>query len=77
MKSSFLLLTVKQHYYDVSVFLIKDCSKKCWYFSTTGLHGLGQAEIIILLQHLPEEEIFPAEMLKLFINIYKDAENGM
>ncbi|XP_063996768.1 zinc finger FYVE domain-containing protein 16 [Pogoniulus pusillus] len=60
----------------VNVKLMTYCSKKCWYFSTTGLHGLGQAEIIILLQHLPEEEIFPAEMLKLFIDIYKDAENG-
>ncbi|NXX41129.1 ZFY16 protein, partial [Tricholaema leucomelas] len=60
----------------VNVKLMTCCSKKCWYFSTTGLHGLGQAEIIILLQRLPEEEIFPAEMLKLFIDIYKDAENG-
>ncbi|NXG52679.1 ZFY16 protein, partial [Psilopogon haemacephalus] len=60
----------------VNVKLMTYCSQKCWYFSTTGLHGFGQAEIIILLQCLPEEEIFPAEMLKLFIDIYKDAMNG-
>ncbi|NXF89896.1 ZFY16 protein, partial [Eubucco bourcierii] len=60
----------------VNVKLMTYCSKKCWCFSTTGLHGLGQAEIIILLQCLPQEEIFPAEMLKLFIGIYKDAMNG-
>uniref|UniRef100_A0A8C3CKL3 Zinc finger FYVE domain-containing protein n=1 Tax=Cairina moschata TaxID=8855 RepID=A0A8C3CKL3_CAIMO len=60
----------------VNVKLISYSSEKCWYFSTNGLHGLGQAEIIILLQCLPDEEIFPNEMLKLFINIYKDAVKG-
>lgn len=61
----------------VSIFLIKDSSEKCWYFSTNGLHGLGQAEIIILLQRLPDEEIFPSEVFRLFIDIYKDAMKGM
>lgn len=61
----------------VPIFLIKDSSEKCWYFSTNGLHGLGQAEIVILLQCLPDEDIFPCEILKLFIDIYKDAMKGM
>lgn len=61
----------------VSTFLITDSSEKCWYFSTNGLHGLGQAEIVILLQCLPDEEIFPSEIFKLFIDIYKDAMKGM
>ncbi|NXI38241.1 ZFY16 protein, partial [Galbula dea] len=60
----------------VNVKLITYSSEKCWYFSTNGLHGLGQAEIIILLQCLAEEKIFPGELLKLFIAIYKDAMNG-
>ncbi|NXI73887.1 ZFY16 protein, partial [Anseranas semipalmata] len=60
----------------VNVKLISYSSEKCWYFSTNGLHGLGQAEIIILLQCLPDEEIFPKEILKLFIDIYKDAAKG-
>ncbi|XP_050768479.1 zinc finger FYVE domain-containing protein 16 isoform X1 [Gymnogyps californianus] len=60
----------------VNVKLITYSSEKCWYFSTNGLHGLGQAEIIILLQCLPDEEIFPSEILKLFIDIYKDAMKG-
>ncbi|NXN16583.1 ZFY16 protein, partial [Indicator maculatus] len=60
----------------VNVKLTTYCSKKCWCFSTTGLHGLGQEEIMIMLQCLPKEEIFPAEMLKLFTDIYKDAMNG-
>ncbi|XP_035165980.1 zinc finger FYVE domain-containing protein 16 isoform X2 [Oxyura jamaicensis] len=61
----------------VNVKLISYSSEKCWYFSTNGLHGLGQAEIIILLQCLPDEETFPNEILKLFINIYKDAVKGI
>ncbi|KAF1499547.1 Zinc finger FYVE domain-containing protein 16, partial [Eudyptula minor novaehollandiae] len=61
----------------VNVKLITYASEKCWYFSTNGLHGLGQAEIVILLQCLPDEEIFPSEIFKLFIDIYKDAMKGM
>ncbi|KAM6391498.1 zinc finger FYVE domain-containing protein 16 [Rhynochetos jubatus] len=60
----------------VNVKLITYSSEKCWYFSTNGLHGLGQAEIIILLQCLPDEEIFPSELFRLFIDIYKDAMKG-
>ncbi|KAM6304445.1 zinc finger FYVE domain-containing protein 16 isoform 2-T3 [Podargus strigoides] len=60
----------------VNVKLITYSSEKCWYFSTNGLHGLGQPEIVILLQCLPDEEIFPSEIFKLFIDIYKDAMKG-
>ncbi|KGL82039.1 Zinc finger FYVE domain-containing protein 16, partial [Tinamus guttatus] len=60
----------------VNVKLISYSSEKCWYFSTNGLHGMGQAEIIILLQCLPDEENFPNEILKLFIEIYKDVMKG-
>ncbi|XP_074427248.1 zinc finger FYVE domain-containing protein 16 isoform X2 [Larus michahellis] len=60
----------------VNVKLMTYSSEKCWCFSTNGLHGLGQAEIVILLQCLPDEEIFPSEIFKLFIDIYKDAMKG-
>ncbi|XP_034297088.1 zinc finger FYVE domain-containing protein 16 isoform X2 [Pantherophis guttatus] len=51
-------------------------SEKCWYFSTNGMHGLGQAEIIILLHCLSDESDMPKEIFNLFINIYKDAMKG-
>lgn len=54
-----------------------DNSEKCWYFSTNGMHGLGQAEIIILLHCLSDESDIPKEIFNLFINIYKDAMKGM
>ncbi|XP_030824662.1 zinc finger FYVE domain-containing protein 16 [Camarhynchus parvulus] len=60
----------------VNVKLIKYSSEKCWCFSTNGLHGLGQAEIVILLQRLPDEDVFPSEIFKLFLDIYKDAMKG-
>lgn len=60
----------------VNVKLVSYSSEKCWYFSTNGLHGLGQAEIVILLQCLPDEKTFPNEIFKLFIDIYKNAVKG-
>uniref|UniRef100_A0A669Q9T8 Zinc finger FYVE domain-containing protein n=1 Tax=Phasianus colchicus TaxID=9054 RepID=A0A669Q9T8_PHACC len=60
----------------VNVELISYSSEKCWYFSTNGLHGLGQAEIVVLLQCLPDEKTFPNEIFKLFIDIYKNAVKG-
>ncbi|XP_037657090.1 zinc finger FYVE domain-containing protein 16 [Choloepus didactylus] len=60
----------------VNVKLVFYSSDKYWYFSTNGLHGLGQAEIIILLLYLPNEDTIPKDIFKLFITIYKDALKG-
>nr|XP_020645902.1 zinc finger FYVE domain-containing protein 16 isoform X1 [Pogona vitticeps]XP_020645903.1 zinc finger FYVE domain-containing protein 16 isoform X1 [Pogona vitticeps] len=60
----------------VNVKIVSYHSERCWYFSTNGLHGLGQAEIIILLLSLPNEDGIPKEIFQLFISIYKDAMKG-
>ncbi|XP_061477572.1 zinc finger FYVE domain-containing protein 16-like isoform X2 [Rhineura floridana] len=60
----------------VNVQMLSYCSERCWYFSTNGLHGLGQAEIIVILPCLPNEDDVPEEIFKLFINVYKDAVKG-
>lgn len=60
----------------VNVKLVLYSSEKYWYFSTNGLHGLGQAEIIVLLQCLPNEDTVPKDIFRLFITIYKDALKG-
>ncbi|KAL2779505.1 zinc finger FYVE domain-containing protein 16 isoform a [Daubentonia madagascariensis] len=60
----------------VNVKLVFYSSDKYWYFSTNGLHGLGQAEIIILLLCLPNEDTIPKDVFRLFITIYKDALKG-
>ncbi|XP_059132375.1 zinc finger FYVE domain-containing protein 16 isoform X1 [Peromyscus eremicus] len=60
----------------VNVKLVFYASDKYWYFSTNGLHGLGQAEIVILLLCLPNEDTVPKDIFRLFITIYKDALKG-
>lgn len=60
----------------VNVKLVFYSSDKYWYFSTNGLHGLGQAEIIILLSCLPNEDTIPKDIFRLFITIYKGALKG-
>nr|XP_020031903.1 zinc finger FYVE domain-containing protein 16 [Castor canadensis] len=60
----------------VNVKLVLYSSDKYWYFSTNGLHGLGQAEIIILLLCLPNEDTVPKDIFKLFITMYKNALKG-
>ncbi|KAM8778282.1 zinc finger FYVE domain-containing protein 16 isoform 2-T2 [Rhynchonycteris naso] len=60
----------------VNIKLVFYSSDKYWYFSTNGLHGLGQAEIIILLLCLPNEDTIPKDIFRLFISIYKDALKG-
>ncbi|XP_005382378.1 PREDICTED: zinc finger FYVE domain-containing protein 16 [Chinchilla lanigera] len=60
----------------VNVRLIVYSSDKYWYFSTNGLHGLGQAEIIILLLCFPNEDRVPKDIFRLLLTIYKDAHKG-
>ncbi|XP_012577347.1 PREDICTED: zinc finger FYVE domain-containing protein 16 [Condylura cristata] len=60
----------------VNVKLVFYSSDRYWFYSTNGLHGLGQAEIIILLLCLPNEDTIPKDIFRLFITIYKDAVKG-
>ncbi|XP_023556725.1 zinc finger FYVE domain-containing protein 16 isoform X2 [Octodon degus] len=60
----------------VNVRLIFYSSDKYWCFSTNGLHGLGQAEIIILLLCFPNEDQVPKDIFRLFLSIYEDAHKG-
>ncbi|XP_058512226.1 zinc finger FYVE domain-containing protein 16 isoform X2 [Ochotona princeps] len=60
----------------VNVKLVFYSSDRYWYFSTNGLHGLGQAEIMILLSRLPNEDTVPVDIFKLFVTIYKGAQKG-
>ncbi|XP_075448359.1 LOW QUALITY PROTEIN: zinc finger FYVE domain-containing protein 16 [Ascaphus truei] len=60
----------------VNVKIISYSSERCWYFATNGLHGLGQAEIVVLLTCLENEDTLPKDIFKLFLDIYKDAQKG-
>ncbi|XP_056395193.1 zinc finger FYVE domain-containing protein 16 isoform X2 [Hyla sarda] len=60
----------------VNVKLVTYASEKCWFFATNGLHSLGQAEIVVILNCLPNEDTVPKDVFKLMLNIYKDAQKG-
>ncbi|MGH0179070.1 UNVERIFIED_CONTAM: hypothetical protein FKN15_000761 [Acipenser sinensis] len=60
----------------VNVKLLTYAARKCWCFSSNGLHGVGQPEIVFLLQCLPEESTLPKDIFKLYITIYQDALKG-
>lgn len=53
-----------------------DSGKKCWCFSSNGLQGLGQRELVFVLQCLPDEEAVPKDIFSLYITIYQDAQKG-
>ena len=40
------------------------------------MHALGQAEVVVLLQCLPEEKSFPKDIFRHFIQLYRDALTG-
>ncbi|XP_071995152.1 zinc finger FYVE domain-containing protein 16 isoform X2 [Engystomops pustulosus] len=60
----------------VNIKLVTYASEKCWFFATNGLHGLGQAEIVVILNCLPNEDSVPKDVFKLMLNIYKEAQKG-
>ncbi|XP_073535425.1 zinc finger FYVE domain-containing protein 16 isoform X2 [Phyllobates terribilis] len=60
----------------VNVKLVTYASEKCWFFATNGLLGLGQAEIVVMLNCLPNEDSVPKDVFTLMVNIYKDAQKG-
>lgn len=53
-----------------------DVNRKCWYMSTKGMHAVGQAEVVILLQCLPDEKTIPKDIFTHFVQLYQEALSG-
>uniref|UniRef100_A0A8C6EVC1 Zinc finger FYVE domain-containing protein n=1 Tax=Marmota marmota marmota TaxID=9994 RepID=A0A8C6EVC1_MARMA len=53
-----------------------DVNRKCWCFTTKGMHAVGQSEIVILLQCLPDEKCLPKDIFNHFVQLYRDALAG-
>uniref|UniRef100_A0A2K6KVE0 Zinc finger FYVE domain-containing protein n=1 Tax=Rhinopithecus bieti TaxID=61621 RepID=A0A2K6KVE0_RHIBE len=51
-------------------------NRKCWCFTTKGMHAVGQSEIVILLQCLPDEKCLPKDIFNHFVQLYRDALAG-
>ncbi|XP_078417238.1 zinc finger FYVE domain-containing protein 9 isoform X1 [Cetorhinus maximus] len=60
----------------VMVKLVNYVNRKCWSFTTKGMHAVGQAEIVILLQCLPDEKCIPKDIFSHCIQLYQDALAG-
>ncbi|XP_030624166.1 zinc finger FYVE domain-containing protein 16 [Chanos chanos] len=60
----------------VNVKLVNYNGKKCWCFSSVGLQGVGQRELVFVIECLPEENSLPRDMFDLYVTIYQDAQRG-
>ncbi|GIY15623.1 zinc finger FYVE domain-containing protein 9 [Caerostris darwini] len=49
---------------------------ECWCFTSHGLCNVGQDEIMIVLQRLPDERDIPRDIFKLFTHVYDSASKG-
>eukprot|EP00062_Callorhinchus_milii_P014418 gi/632963585/ref/XP_007897967.1/ PREDICTED: zinc finger FYVE domain-containing protein 16 isoform X2 [Callorhinchus milii] len=60
----------------LNVKLVNYAARKCWYFVSSGLHGMGQAEVVVLLLCEPDESTIPKDIFNFFITMYQDASKG-
>uniref|UniRef100_A0A3B3BJZ6 Zinc finger, FYVE domain containing 9b n=1 Tax=Oryzias melastigma TaxID=30732 RepID=A0A3B3BJZ6_ORYME len=51
-------------------------NRKCWCLTTKGMHAVGQVEVVVLLQCLPEEKSFPKDVFSHFLQLYRDTLTG-
>ncbi|XP_051957198.1 zinc finger FYVE domain-containing protein 9-like isoform X2 [Xyrauchen texanus] len=56
--------------------IVSYVNRRCWCVKSKGMHAVGQPEVVILLQCLPEEKRFPTDIFNHFIQIYWDAQTG-
>lgn len=71
------VLTILMNHNSVSVsFLLADVNRKCWYMTTKGMHAVGQAEVVVLLQCLPDEKSIPKDIFSHFVQLYRESLTG-
>nr|XP_058910542.1 zinc finger FYVE domain-containing protein 9 isoform X3 [Kogia breviceps] len=56
--------------------IVNYVNRKCWCFTTKGMHAVGQSEIVILLQCLPDEKCLPKDIFNHFVQLYRDSLAG-
>ncbi|XP_077414915.1 zinc finger FYVE domain-containing protein 9 isoform X2 [Vanacampus margaritifer] len=56
--------------------IVNYVNRKCWYMTTKGMHAVGQAEVVVLLQCQPEEKTIPKDIFKHFVHLYQEALSG-
>ncbi|XP_047443867.1 zinc finger FYVE domain-containing protein 9 [Mugil cephalus] len=56
--------------------LVNYVNRRCWCMTTKGMHAVGQVEVVVLLQCLPEEKSFPRDIFSHFIQLFRDTVTG-
>ncbi|XP_062843554.1 zinc finger FYVE domain-containing protein 9 [Trichomycterus rosablanca] len=56
--------------------LVNYVNRKCWYVMSKGMHAVGQAEVVVLLQCLPDEKSVPKDIFSHFVQLYQEALTG-
>ena len=58
--------------------LAVDCcvNRVCWCFTTRGMCTVGQDEIVVILEHLPEEDTIPMDIFRHLYHVYEEAGKG-
>ncbi|XP_781105.3 uncharacterized protein LOC575625 isoform X1 [Strongylocentrotus purpuratus] len=51
-------------------------NRTCWCFSTKGLSTVGQDEVVIVLECLPDEKTIPRDIFCHLYSLYEDAKRG-
>lgn len=56
-----------------------DCcvNRVCWSFTTQGMCTVGQDEIVIILESLPEEDMIPLDIFRHLYHVYEEAGKGI
>uniref|UniRef100_A0A674CNG4 Zinc finger, FYVE domain containing 9a n=1 Tax=Salmo trutta TaxID=8032 RepID=A0A674CNG4_SALTR len=49
--------------------LVNYVNRKCWYVTSKGMHAVGQAEVVVLLQCLPDEKSIPKDLFITFFSL--------
>ena len=44
--------------------------------TSKGMHAVGQAEVVVLLQCLPDEKSIPKDLFSHFVQLYQEALTG-
>lgn len=75
---NFLSVTSVMCWYTMTVILAVDCcvNRVCWSFTTQGMCTVGQDEIVIILESLPEEDMIPLDIFRHLYHVYEEAGKG-
>ena len=74
-----LIFTVRSSCVVMCTMLTVDCCvhRRCWCFTTRGLCTVGQDEVVIVLEQLPQEDDIPCHVLVHILSLYNQAAKGL